>query len=708
MSLFAHNQAKVRLAVDVGGTFTDVVLLRESQQWNAKVLTTAHLPEQGVLQGIDEVLAQASLSLSDVDLLILGTTLATNALIERKGAKTALLTTGGFRDLLEIGQEDRFAQYDIFLQKAAPLVPRHWRYGISERIDAQGKIRIPLDESLVLRVASLLESEGIESVAIAYLQSFVDPSHEQRTRDLLLARLPHLAISLSSDVCPEIREYERLSTVCANAYVQPLVSGYLTRLNQQLTQRGLPVAPFLMTSGGGITTLENGIAEPVRLVESGPAGGVILASNIAKQLQLAQVLSFDMGGTTAKICFVDNAQPQISRSFEFGRVHRHQKGSGLPIRIPVIDMVEIGAGGGSIARIDNLSRLQVGPDSAGSSPGPVSYDLGGQLVTITDANAQLGVLDPACFALGKVALNIDKAHQALQQQIATPLEVDVDHAAWAVTEIVAENMANAARVHASESGKQVEEYTLVAFGGAAPLHATRLARKLGIGKVLIPQAAGVGSALGFLWAPVAYQAVRSLYQRLESLDYPLVNHHLQQLEAQAREVVQQADVEAFVVVQRSVYLRYTGQGHEVQITLPDGTLDSRTTGDILQRFSESYRQLYGRSLDHVAVEAISWTVTASIDAVPLTPAPLAQLAADTPLQEAETTQYRECYRPELQQRIRVPVFARQQLSPLHQVTGPALIVEHETTTVVDAGFSARVTPQGHLLLEHTSRQGAAQ
>lgn len=692
-----------RVAVDVGGTFTDIVMLRGSTQFSAKILTSADAPERAVITGISDVLNQAGLTFNDIDALILGTTLATNALIERKGARTALITTAGFRDLVEIGQEDRFAQYDVFLQKPRPLVEREWRFTVEERIDAQGQVRIPLKEEQVVALAEELRAQKFESVAIGYLQSFINPQHEQRTAEILRDLLPGVTVSLSSDVCPEIREYERLSTVSANAYVQPLVAGYLHRLQQQLATHGLRVPPYLMTSGGGITTLENGIREPVRLVESGPAGGAILASNIASQLGLEKVLSFDMGGTTAKICFIDRFQPQISRSFEFGRVHRHQKGSGLPIRIPVIDLVEIGAGGGSIARIDHLQRLQVGPDSAGSSPGPVSYNLGGELVTITDANAQLGLLDPASFAGGKVELNVDKAAAALAQQVGKPLGVGTDEAALAVTEIIAENMANAARVHATESGKQVDSYTLIAFGGAAPLHAVRLASKLGIGRVVIPHAAGVGSALGFLWAPVSYQAVRSFYQRLDNPDYAAVNALLDTLSDQARHIVQQADETASVSLLRSVYLRYAGQGHEVSVPLEGAHFDEQGLAALHARFTQTYRQLYGRSLDHVAVEAISWTVTAT------TAAPeIAFPAPGEPLARTNGVAERTLYSLQQQQRIQVPVLTRADIEHGGLRSGPLVVVDPETTTLVDEHFTVSSTREGHLLLERQPQSGAAQ
>ncbi|WP_416414482.1 hydantoinase/oxoprolinase family protein [Pantoea sp. App145] len=693
----------VRVAVDVGGTFTDIVLLQGPTQYSAKILTSADAPERAVIAGITDVLNQAALTFSDIDLLILGTTLATNALIERKGARTALITTSGFRDLVEIGQEDRFAQYDVFLQKPRPLVERQWRFTIEERIDAQGNILIPLNEAQVFALADEIRAQGIESIAIGYLQSFINSSHEQRTAEILRDQLPDVTLSLSSDVCPEIREYERLSTVSANAYVQPLVAGYLHRLQQQLSESGLRVAPYLMTSGGGITTLETGISEPVRLVESGPAGGAILASNIARQLNLSKVLSFDMGGTTAKICFIDHFQPQISRRFEFGRVHRHQKGSGLPIRIPVIDLVEIGAGGGSIARIDNLQRLQVGPDSAGSAPGPVSYNLGGELVTITDANAHLGLLDPASFAEGKVELNVSKAAKAIRQQIGEPLGLSTDDAAQAVTEIIAENMANAARVHASELGKQVDSYTLVAFGGAAPLHAARLASKLGINNVVIPHAAGVGSALGFLLAPVSYQAVRSFYQRLDSPNLAAINEVLAALSEQARHIVQQADASASVTLERSVYLRYAGQGHEVPIRIESNILDIQGLATLYESFTLTYRQLYGRSLDHVAVEAISWTVTASTPAPMIVPsAPFAELAAPA------FTATREVFSFQRQKRIQVPVYERSDIAPDNVLQGPLLVVDPETTTLVDELFTAHRTQEGHLVLQRKTLIGGVQ
>lgn len=686
----------VRVAVDVGGTFTDIVLERGQRRWSAKLLTTPDTPETAVLQGIQELLGQAGAGWPQISLLILGTTLATNALIERKGARTALLTTAGFRDLVEIGLEDRFAQYDIFLDKPEPLVPRPWRYGIAERVDAQGRVLTPLDEAQVIALARELTEAGIESVAVCLLHSYAHPEHERRIRDLLRKHAPQLWVSLSSDVCAEIREYPRLSTVSANAYVQPQVSGYLRRFNDAARARGLPEEPFLMTSGGAIATLQTGIEEPVRLVESGPAGGAILAQHVARQTGAARALSFDMGGTTAKICYIDDYEPQVSRSFEFGRVHRHLKGSGLPIRIPVIEMVEIGAGGGSIARINHLGSIQVGPDSAGSSPGPASYGNGGQLPTVTDAHALLGTIAPERFAVGKVGLRPDLAKDAIQAHLAVPSGLEAPQAAHAIVEVVSENMANAARVHASELGKSADEHVLIAFGGAAPLHAAGLARKLGISRVIVPESAGVGSAVGFLWAPIAYQAVRSFHQRLAGIDHAAVQALLDELTANVDAVVRRAAPRAALSHKRVVFMRYSGQGHEIAVDLPEGPFDANASARLAESFAQRYAQLYGRNLPHVAAEAVSWSVAAQAgerraaetDRIASGPGTAARQAGARRLYDFESGAWTE-----------VPCFERSALDAEQTLTGPALVVEDETTTFVPAGFEARRSRLGSLVLD---------
>ena len=688
----------MRVAVDVGGTFTDIVLERDDRRWSAKLLTTPATPETAVLQGIEELLGVAGLRWPDVSLLILGTTLATNALIERKGARTALLTTAGFRDLVEIGLEDRFAQYDIFLDKPQPLVPRPWRHGVTERVDARGQVLTPLDESQVIALAHELIAARIESVAVCLLHSYAYPAHERRVRELLQAHAPGLWVSLSSDICAEIREYPRLSTVSANAYVQPQVSGYLRRLNDAARERGLRDEPFLMTSGGAIATLQTGVEEPVRLVESGPAGGAILAQHIAEQTGSARALSFDMGGTTAKICYIDDFEPQVSRSFEFGRVHRHLKGSGLPIRIPVIEMVEIGAGGGSIARVNHLGVVQVGPDSAGSAPGPAAYGNGGELPTVTDAHAVIGNVTPERFAVGKVKLQPELAQRAVQAHLATPTELDAPQAAQAIIDVVTENMANAARVHASELGKTAEEHTLIAFGGAAPLHAAALARKLGIERVIIPESAGVGSAVGFLWAPIAYQAVRSFHQRVDGIDHAAVQRLLDELTAGVDAVVRRAAPDTALTHKRVVFMRYSGQGHEIAVDLPDGPFDESASARLAAAFAQRYAELYGRSLPHVAPEAVSWSVAAQAGQRRARPHDPIAAGQGTAARVAGT---RPVYDAAQGRRIDIPVYERQSLDPEQTLTGPALVVEDETTTFVPPGFVARRSRLGSLVLDDT-------
>ncbi len=495
----------VRLAVDIGGTFTDIVLDSAGERLTAKLLTTTQAPERAVIEGTSAILARAGLGFAEIDLFVHGTTLATNAVIERKGARTALIATGGFRDVLEIADEGRFDQYDIFIEKPKPLVPRHLRFTVPERLDVHGAVRLALDERAVADLARHLASLEIEAVAIALIHSYVNPVHEERVGAILARHCPALSITLSAEVCPEAREYERTSTAVTNAYVQPLIAGYLARLRDTFKEKGFRAPIHLMTSGGSLASLDTASRFPVRLIESGPAGGAILAGRIAAERGEREILSFDMGGTTAKICLIDGGKPFKARSFEVDRSARFLKGSGFPLRIPVIEMVEIGAGGGSIARVDEMQRIMVGPGSAGAEPGPASYGRGGKLPTVTDADLVLGKIDPGRFAGGKIKIDPAKAAAALTAVIGAPRGLTTEAAAYGVAEIVDENMANAARVHAVERGAAVAERTLVAFGGAAPLHAARLAEKLGITRVVVPLDAGVGSAIGFLEAPAAYE-----------------------------------------------------------------------------------------------------------------------------------------------------------------------------------------------------------
>ena len=528
-----------RLAVDIGGTFTDLALEHDGRRSTIKVLTTPSAPEQGVMAGVRDILQASGVAASEVGIVIHGTTLATNAVIERKGARTALLTTQGFRDVIAMGNESRYDQYDLNIILPEPLVPRHLRLPIPERLDNEGNVLLPLDIAAVRALVPTLRREQVESIAVGLLHAFVNPAHERRVRDILAEELPDIPVSLSSEVSPEMREWERFSTTVANAYVQPLMARYLRELADGLRGFGVAGPMFLMLSGGGLTTIDTACRFPIRLLESGPAGGAIFSATIARQCGIANVLSFDMGGTTAKICLIDDGKPQTARAFEIARVGRFRKGSGLPLRIPVIEMVEIGAGGGSIAHVDTMGRIAVGPESAGADPGPACYGRGGTEPAVTDANLTLGRYDPARFAGGTMRLDAAAAHDALAARVGGRLALTTEMAALGVIEMVDENMANAARVHAIESGKTYEGRTLIAFGGGGPVHACRVAEKLGIRHVLVPSGAGVGSAIGFLRAPVGYEVVRSLYQRFSTFDVVAVNTLLADMEAEAMAVVAQ-------------------------------------------------------------------------------------------------------------------------------------------------------------------------
>ena len=619
--------ASARLAVDIGGTFTDLALEHLGGRSTTKVLTTSAAPELGVLDGVRGILAAAGLQPGDVSILIHGTTLATNALIERKGARTALLTTEGFRDVLALGNESRYDQYDLNIRLPEPLVPRYLRLPVPERLDNEGQVLLPLDAAAVRAQAAVMRQHGVEAIAVGFLHAFVNPVHERQARDILHEELPGIPVSLSAEVSPEMREWERFSTTAANAYVQPLMASYLLRLQTGLHAMGLACPVFLMLSGGGLTGLEVARRFPIRLVESGPAGGAIFAAGIARDCGLDRVLSFDMGGTTAKVCLIDGGQPQASRSFEVARVGRFKRGSGLPLRIPVIEMVEIGAGGGSLAAVDALGRIQVGPESAGAVPGPACYARGGQHPAVTDANLALGRYDPARFAGGSLALDLAAAEAALVRDVGGALGLDAGLAALGVIEVVDENMANAARVHAIESGKTYAGRTLVAFGGGGPVHACRVAEKVGISRILVPSGAGVGSAIGFLRAPVGYEVVRSLYQRLGRFDTGAVNALLADMEAEAARVVAAGSFGAATRTMRTGYMRYVGQGHEIAVALPAHAMAAADVPALRAAFDAEYIRLFDRPVPGSDVEVMGYAVSvatlgAASDPLPPMPPPL--------------------------------------------------------------------------------------
>ena len=655
-----------------------------------------------MLEAIAATLDSAGVAANAVDLVVHGTTLATNAIIERKGATCAFFTTAGFRDTVETGDESRYDQYDIYLDKPAPLVPRRLRVGIAERVSAHGKVLLALDESAVRALVPWLKRRGVTSLAVGFLHSYANPSHEQRVREILAQQMPELYVTLSAEVCPEIREYERFSTACANAYVQPLMARYLRDLREALKARQFRCPVFIMSSGGGLLTLDVGIRFPIRLIESGPAGGAVLASRIAAQCQYRKVVSFDMGGTTAKLCLVTDFEPQTVRSFEVDRAARFLKGSGLPLRIPVIEMIEIGAGGGSRARVNELLQIAVGPDSAGADPGPACYGNGGTDPTVTDADLLLGRVDADRFAGGQLRLHPANASAAVQRAIAQPLGLSPMRAAYSISEIVDERMANAARVHAIEHGKNIADHTLIAFGGAAPLHAARLAEKLGIARIVVPTNAGVGSAVGFLRAPVAYEVVRSYYTRLKTFDHQGVNQLLASLRQEARSMVSLGAPGQTLIERRSAHMRYVGQGHEIVVQLPAHELGPAAGEALLDAFQHEYRTLFARVIPDADIEILSWILTVStiVEAPPSVPEVRRRAA------QAGCAR-RGVYDPAQDKLVEVALYRREDLQCGDSVIGPALIAEDETTTLVSAAFTAHINGCGYIVLERVRARAQA-
>ncbi|MDB5715667.1 MAG: N-methylhydantoinase [Sphingomonadales bacterium] len=687
----------IRLAIDIGGTFTDCVLDVDGQRFTGKVLTTPHAPEEGFLNGARVALAKASLGFGDLDAVVHGTTLATNAIIERKGASPVLVTTQGFRDSLEIAYEHRFEQTDLRMVRPPALIPREDRYEVQERLLADGSILTPLDEVAVRTLAAEFAEKGVTAIALGFLHSYSNHVHERRAGDILAELLPAASISLSCDVSPEIREYDRISTTVANAYVRPLMESYLRRLEKSLAAEGFNQKLLIVTSSGGMTTLDTACRFPIRLVESGPAGGAILAKNIAAEVGTESVVSFDMGGTTAKICLIDDYRPLQSRSFEVARAYRFLKGSGIPLRIPVIEMVEIGAGGGSIAGVDDLSRLTVGPESASSNPGPACYGLGGDKPTVTDADLVLSRLDPDRFAGGNIKLHLDQSNKAMVDVIGTRLNLGSESSAAGISEIVDENMSNAARVHAVEWGKKLEGRAMIAFGGAAPLHAARLAEKCGIDRVIIPTGAGVGSAIGFLRAPIAYDVSRSFYVLLDEFDPARVNDLFGKMREEAEAAIRLGATDGTIVEERTAFMRYRGQGHEIDITIPSRDLTTADREELTSLFTKRYKELFGRSIPGLSHEIMTWRLSASI------PVELPTRFAEIPLTSvAERESTRDIFDPDIMQRIPHGIYNRAALVPGMSLKGPAVIYEDDTSTLVGRNFDVRILASGYLSLERKS------
>ncbi|MEC9045815.1 MAG: hydantoinase/oxoprolinase family protein [Pseudomonadota bacterium] len=683
----------VSLAIDIGGTFTDAVLELGKQRFTAKVLTTKDRPEEGFLDAAAKVIRIANLQPNDVDLVIHGTTLATNAIIERTGAKTALIATDGFTDSLEIAYEHRFEQSDLFMERPKPLVPRHLRLGIKERIASDGSVLIPLDENSVKEAVMKCKEEKVEAIAIGFLHCYANDQHEKLAQSIAQSLLPDIPISLSSQVSPEIREYDRLSTTVANAYILPLMQTYLKNLGESLKSTGYSAPLLMMMSSGGMTTLETAQNLPIRLVESGPAGGAILSRIISAECGLKEVLSFDMGGTTAKICYIDDYNPQYSREFEVAREYRFLKGSGFPLRIPVIDMVEIGAGGGSIATVDQLSRIRVGPESAGSNPGPASYNKGGDKVTVTDADLIMGRINPADFANGEVELNIGLATHALKADIAIPLKLTTEAGASGISQIVDENMANAASVHAIELGKRLDSRVMIAFGGAAPLHACQLAETLNIKKIIIPSGAGVGSAIGFLKADIAYEVARSFYMDLRSFEPDTINNLFETMRSEAEEVVKRGTDTEQLTEKRTAFMRYRGQGHEIPVPITDLFLTSANKEVLVDTFEAEYERLFGRIIPNLTAEVMTWSLTLS------TNRKLKEsISTFKRTNKPKPTSKRRVFSVSLNKYQEIPTYQRELLAPGNWMPGPNLITENGTSTYVSENFCAYVNNLNYLEL----------
>ncbi len=686
-----------RIGADIGGTFTDLVLVDDAGGFHlAKVLTTSANPEQAVERGIGELLEAAGIGGDAVSHVVHGTTLFTNALIERKGARTALIATKGFRDAIEIGREHRYDMYDLFMERPQPLAPRHLRFELDERVLADGSIERPLDEAEVLALIDTLRKTEIEAVGVCLLHSYRNPVHEQTVGALIRRHAPEIACALSCEVVPEIREYERSSTTLANVYVQGLAERYIGRLRACLDAKGVRGDLFIMQSNGGVCDVETASRFPIRLAESGPAAGALAAVHYGQLIGHADLLSFDMGGTTAKACVIENGEPLITSDFEVDRKYRFKKGSGLPIKVPVIEMIEIGAGGGSIARIDGLGRLAVGPDSAGADPGPVCYGQGGTEPTVTDADLMLGYLDPAFFLGGRMKLDTAAAGHAIETRVGQKLGLDTVRAAWGIHQRVNENMASAARIHAVERGKDVEKFPLFAFGGAGPVHAFRVAKILRAPAIVYPLGAGVISAIGFLTAPLAFDFVRTLPGRLEAMDWAAVNGVLEDMEAEGIQVLRRTVAEDQISFRRFGDLRYRRQGYEIRTPLPFGRLGPASEPAIRAAFEEVYRAIYGHVLPDLEIDVLSWRVVAQ------GPRPeLCLPEADGAASNGASKGRRLAYMPEADGFTEVPVYDRYGLRAGDSFEGPAIVEERESTVVIGPGSKAKVDAARNLVVDLT-------
>ena len=688
--------ADARLGVDVGGTFTDFVVFDPGSGSFSigKTLTNPHDLASGIIRGAREAAERSGFEVTDISQVTYGTTLVANLLLERKGVRVGLIATEGFRDVLETGTEQRYDMYDLTARRADPLVPRSLRQTLRERVAWDGNVLVPLDPSSLDEIVSHFEEYGVETIAVALMHSYRNPAHERMVRDYLQTRHPQYGVSLSSEVAPEVREYPRTSTTVANAYVEPSLRRHLEEMEGGLRSLGFEGVIYMMLSEGGITTLEAARSFPVRLVESGPAAGAIAAAFYGKALGYDDLVSFDMGGTTAKLCLITGGRPSRTSEFEVARQHRFKKGSGLILKVPAIDMIEIGAGGGSIAYVDPLGLMKVGPQSAGANPGPACYGLGGAEPTVSDADLVLGLLNPGYFLGGEMPLDPVAARRAIETRLADQMGMTVTRAAQGIHEVVNENMATAARMHASEQGQDVRGSALVAFGGAGPVHAYRVAKLLGIDKVVCPLGAGVMSSIGMLVAPRSFDSVQSYISRLDSVDWDHVGSIYETMESGAVELLTAAGVDADdIEMERSADMRYVGQGFEIAVPVPNGKLRPGLHETLASAFSDTYESLFGRSLADVPIEAITWRLSAS------EPPPRPNIRFRIP----ESKTYpgggkgkRPVFLTEEGRFVDCPVFDRYGLEPGATLNGPAIVEERESTVFV--GPDAACTIDEHLNL----------
>jgi N-methylhydantoinase A len=686
-----NGRPRYRFGFDIGGTFTDFVLVDgvSGTVRTYKTLTTPRDPARAVVEGWRTLVGAADVGADAVELAVHGTTLITNALIEREGAVTGLVTTKGFRDVLEMRKEMRYDIYDLLITLPEPLVPRPLRLEVDERVTARGEVLRPLDLDELAQVAATFRAEGVEAVAVTFLHSYRNAEHERAAGDWLREHLPGVAVSLSSEVAPEIREYERTSTTATNAYVQPLAEAYLRSLGDQLRDEGFERNLYLMLSSGGITTLETAARFPVRLVESGPAAGVLAAVFYGRLVGDRDLVSFDMGGTTAKMCLIKDGQPEMASTFEIARVHRFKRGSGLPVQVRSIELIEIGAGGGSIARVDELGLLKVGPASAGADPGPACYGLGGTQPTVTDADLVLGYLNPANFLGGRMQLSVEAAEEAIRTVIAEPMGITPLEAAWGIHQVVNENMTAATRIHVAERGADVRRMRMIAFGGAGPVHADSIARALKMRGTIIPSSAGVTSALGFLTAPTSFELARSVVGPLDATRLEELEAVYASLEDEGRALLAGAGVAPdemrFV---RQADLRHAGQGHDIVLELPFATLEGvDVERDIAPRFYDRYESVFGHAHRHLTLEIVTCRVTASGPLPALTIE--AKEAADADAAQA-VRERRPVYFRDAGGFVETPAYERSQLAPGATFAGPAVIEEKDSTAVVGPGATVTV------------------